>query len=128
VGGRDADAVYMLMFGLAGLDITRLPLHTACMAVFMPSLRVFERDGRVRLALAGFGHADGATLQEAADELVRRVLVIAMAVRAGDVCPRSTECMVDPAQLAFIWELGLIAASGGDIRGRLFGPEGTHAA
>ena len=98
------------------------------MAAFTPSLSVVELDGRVRLGLAGFGHADGATLQEAADELVRRVLVIALAVRAGDVIPRSTECMVDPAQLAFIWELGMIAASGGDVRSRLFGPEGLQAA
>ncbi len=98
------------------------------MAAYTPSVSVVDIDGRVRLGLAGFGHADGATLQEAADELVRRVLVIAMAVRAGDVSPRSTECMVDPPQLAFIWELGRIAASGGDIRSRLFGPEGLEAA
>jgi hypothetical protein len=98
------------------------------MAGFTPALSVVEVDGRVRLGLAGFGHADGATLQEAADELVRRVLVVAIAVRSGDACPRSTDCIVDPAQLAFIWELGLIAASGGDIRGRLFGPAGIHAA
>jgi hypothetical protein len=98
------------------------------MAGFTPTLSVVELDGRVRLALAGFGHAEGATLQEAADELVRRVLVIAMALRAGDVAPRSTECMVDPAQLAFVWELGLIAAAGGDVRGRLFGPDGLQAA
>jgi hypothetical protein len=98
------------------------------MTAFTPSLSVVELDGRVRLGLAGFGHADGATLQEAADELVRRVLVIALAVLAGDVIPRSTDCVVDPAQLAFIWELGLIAASGGDVRSRLFGPEGLQAA
>jgi hypothetical protein len=112
----------------AGLDIARLEIHTAYMAGYTPHLSVVELDGRVRLGLAGFGHADGATLQEAADELVRRVLVIAMAVRAGDVLSRSRECMVDPAQVAFIWELGLIAASGGDIRSRLFGPEGLQAA
>ena len=98
------------------------------MEAFTPALRVVELDSRVRLVLAGFGHADGATLQEAADELVRQVLVIALAVRAGDVLPRSTECMVDPAQLAFIWELGAIAASGGDVRRRLLGPEGLQAA
>lgn len=98
------------------------------MAAYTPSLSVFEHDGRVGLGLAGFGQADGATLQEAADELVRRLLAIAMALRAGDVFPRSTECLVDPAQLAFVWELGLIAASGGDIRSRLFGPEWIQAA
>jgi hypothetical protein len=98
------------------------------MAAFTPTLSVVELDGRVRLGLSGFGHADGATLQDAADELVRQMLVIAMAVRAGDVLPRSTECMIDPAQLAFIWEVGLIAASGGDVHRRLFGPEGLQAA
>lgn len=96
------------------------------MAPYTPSLSLVEVDGRVRLWLAGFGHADGATMQEAADELQRRVLLIAMAVCAGDVIFRSTECMVDPAQLAFICELGLIAASGGDVRRRLFGPEGLQ--
>ena len=80
-----ADAPLMATDDCARLDIPGFDRHTACMAAFTPSLSVVELDGRVRLALAGFGHADGATLQEAADELVRRVLVIAMAVRAGDV-------------------------------------------
>jgi hypothetical protein len=90
------------------------------MATFRPSLSVSEHDGYVRLSLAGFGHADGATLQEAADDLVRHVLAIAVAVCSGDLCPRSSECLIDPAQLAYIWELGLVAASGGDIRGLLY--------
>jgi hypothetical protein len=94
------------------------------MAAFRPSLSVSEHDCRVRLSLGGFGHADGATLQEAADELVRRVLAIALAVHSGDLCPRSSEWLVDPAQLAYIWDLGLIAASGGDIRRLLFCPDG----
>ena len=107
-----------------GREAGRNAPQTAFMATFRPSLSVSEHDGCVRLSLAGFGHADGATLQEAADELVRHVLAIALAVHSGDLCPRSSECLVDPAQLAYTWELGLIAASGGDIRGLLLGPEG----
>ena len=95
-----------------------------CMAAFRPSLSISEHDCRVRLSLAGFGDVEGATLQEAADELVRRALAIALAVRSGDVCPRSSESLIDPAQLAYVWELGLVAASGGDIRSVLFGPDG----
>ena len=94
------------------------------MAAFRPSLSISEHDCRVRLSLAGFGDVEGATLQEAADELVRRALAIALAVRSGDVCPGSSESLIDPAQLAYVWELGLVAASGGDIRSVLFGPDG----
>jgi hypothetical protein len=112
----------------ARLYVSELPTHTLVMAVFTPSLSVVERGDRVRLVLEGIGHAEAGTLREAADELVRKALVIAMAVRAGEACPRSTDCLFDPSQLAFFWELGLIAAAGGDVRGRLFDPERIRAA
>ena len=54
-----------------------------------------EVGGRVRLTLAGLTQAEGTTLQEAADDLVRRVLLIAMAFRASGIgtardAPRAT--------------------------------------
>jgi hypothetical protein len=52
------------------------------MAVELP-LEVSERAGRVRLRLGDFGYAEGETLQDASDELVRQMLVIAMAFRDG---------------------------------------------
>ena len=88
-----------------------------------PPLQVSEVGDRVRLGLGGFGHVDGATLQEAADELVRRLLVVAMAFRASGIGPIYAECRPDPVLLDFVWELGEIAARGGDIRERLFGVE-----
>ena len=88
---------------------------------YTPSLRVSEIGGRVRLSLVGFRHADGATLQEAADELVRRMLLVAMALRTDGIGRMPYAFQPDPDELQFIWELGEIAARGEDIRGRLFG-------
>jgi hypothetical protein len=88
-----------------------------------PQLRVSEIGGRLRLTLAGLADAEGASLQEAGDELVRRVLLIAMAFRSSGIGPISSECVPDPALLSFVFELGDLAASGGDIRPRLFGGE-----
>jgi cytosine/adenosine deaminase-related metal-dependent hydrolase len=88
-----------------------------------PRLRISELDGGVRLGLDGFSYVEGATLQEAADELVRRVLVVAMAFRASGIGPMYSECRADPGALDLIWNLGEVAAAGGDIRDHLFGPE-----
>jgi hypothetical protein len=90
-----------------------------------PQLSVYELGGRVRLVLHGLAHAEGASLQEAGDELVHRVLVIAMAFRASGIGPINSECPVDLALLDFVYEVGEIAAGGGDIRPRLF--SGEHA-
>jgi hypothetical protein len=88
---------------------------------FTPALHIAEAGGAVRLGLAGFGYVEGATLQDAADELVRKLLVVVMAFRSGGVGRYNSECPPDAATLDFLWELGEIAASGGDIRERLFG-------
>jgi hypothetical protein len=77
--------------------------------------------GRVRLSLFGLRHAGGATLQEAADELVRRMLLIAMAFRADGIGRMFYAYRPDPDALEFICELDEIAARGEDIRERLFG-------
>jgi hypothetical protein len=77
----------------------------------------------VRLTLGALAQADGSTLQEAADELVRRVLVIVMAFRSSGIGPINSECAADLALLNFVFELGEIAARGHDIRPRLFGSE-----
>jgi hypothetical protein len=95
------------------------------MPVAGPRLRVSEEGGRVHLALAGLTRAEGATLQEAADDLVRRVLLIAMAFRVSGIGPVSSECSSDVGLLDFVYELGEIAARGDDIRPRLFGAELT---
>ena len=86
-----------------------------------PPLRIREVGDRVRLSLDGLSQADGATLQEAADALRCRLLVLALAYRSHGFT-------VDPADRApglgwtgFLHELGEIAARGGDILERVFG-------
>ncbi|HUA07575.1 MAG TPA: hypothetical protein VMB27_26975 [Solirubrobacteraceae bacterium] len=91
------------------------------MLEFTPSMHVLETRGRVRITMPGITYGSGQTLQDAADELVRKVLVIAMAFRADSVAPAGPELRVDPAIHEFIWELAGIAARGDDIRDRLFG-------
>jgi hypothetical protein len=90
------------------------------MSAVMPPLRISEVGGRVRVSIEGLGGAEGSCLQEAADELVRRLLLIAMALRSTGIGPIS-ECAPDYELVEFVWELGEIAAAGGDIRVRLFG-------
>jgi hypothetical protein len=92
------------------------------MASFTPSLEVRQVAGRVRLLIDGLGcYGDGQTLQEAADDLIRRLLVVAMAFRSGGMGPFSSEVRPDFAMMEFLYELGEIAAAGGDIRARVFG-------
>jgi hypothetical protein len=89
---------------------------------FSPTLEVREVGGRVRLHCQGLAYGEGATLQEAADDLVACVLMLAMAFRSGGVGPMSSESPPpDIAMLNFLYELADIAAAGGSIRDRLFG-------
>lgn len=88
--------------------------------MFAPSLHVFESADRVRITLLGIAQGSGPTFEDATDELVRKLLIIAMAFRAGSVVPASTELRLDPAVYEFIWELATMAANGEDIRERVF--------
>jgi hypothetical protein len=74
----------------------------------------------VRLQLGQFARGEGTTLQEAADDLIHRLLVLVMAVRSSGF---SASCEVRPdlETMDFLYELGDFAAAGGDIRQRLFG-------
>ena len=85
-----------------------------------PALTVRERAGGVRLHLGSLTHGDGPTLQEAADDLVRRALILARALRTGGLAaPR--EIAHDLSALNFLYELDEVAAAGGDVRRQLFG-------
>jgi hypothetical protein len=88
---------------------------------FVPELQVQEIGGRVRLALRGFSFVEGSTLQDAADELVHRMLLTAMALRSSGLGPIYPGAAPDVDALAFVWRLGEVAAAGGDIRSHLFG-------
>lgn len=89
---------------------------------YQPPLEVRQTAGRVRLHLGVLASGEGATLQEAADDLVVQVLVLVTAFRSSGIGPLPREGpRPDPAMLEFLYELGEIAAAGGDIRQRLFG-------
>jgi hypothetical protein len=79
-----------------------------------------ETAGCVRLQLGQFARGEGTTLQEAADDLIHRLLVLVMAVRSSGF---SAACEVRPdlETMDFLYELGDFAAAGGDIRDRVFG-------
>jgi hypothetical protein len=85
----------------------------------MPALAITEAGGRVRLNLGGFAHGEGSSLQEAADELIRHLLELALAFRSSG-CSASRELRPDLETMNFLQELGEIAAAGGDIRARVF--------
>jgi hypothetical protein len=102
-------------------------MQTSDMSTFAPTLRVDEIGGRVRLSLDGVCSAKGASLQEAADELVLKVLVAVMAFRSVGMGGFSTLCRPEIGLVRFLWELGEIAAADGDIRERLFGPSAMAA-
>ena len=90
----------------------------------MPSLTVREQGGRCRLRLAGDAWGNGATLQEAADDLVARVIRHAAALRDGCTWP----CELGPQDrrwFEFLYEVGEIAARGGDVRRRIVGGGGV---
>ena len=87
---------------------------------FTPPLTVQELPGRVRLWLGTLTYGTGSTLQDAADDLVQRLLGYVMVLR-GRGLPASSELgPPDPAAVGFLYELAEIAATGGDIRQRLF--------
>jgi hypothetical protein len=86
-----------------------------------PQLEVVEAGGTCRLLLGGFAQGNGRTLQEAADDLVCRLLGVAMSWRSGGFRISRELGPIDLRWFEFIHELGEIAAAGGDIRGRLFG-------
>ncbi len=84
-------------------------------------LTVQESSGRVRLCLGSLAHGDGPTLQDAADDLVQRLLSYVMALRASGFRPSLELAPLDLPTMDYLYELGEIAAAGGDIRSRLFG-------
>jgi hypothetical protein len=86
----------------------------------MLPLTISEDHRRVRLDLGGFARGEGASLQEAADDLICSILRLALAFRASG-CSASSEVRPDLETINFLHELGEIAAAGGDIREHVFG-------
>jgi hypothetical protein len=86
-----------------------------------PALSIHELGGRCRLCLGGNVQGEGATLQEAADDLVRKLLALAISLRSSAGFRASPEAPhQDFRWFEFLYELGAIAARGEDIRPRVF--------
>jgi hypothetical protein len=105
----------------SGLSFSRLGTNQGTpMPVAMPSLSVAERSGSVCLQLGGLARGQGMTLQEAADDLIRRLLALAIAFRSNGFMV-SRELPPDRDALDFLCKLGEVAASGDDVRAYVFG-------
>ena len=85
-----------------------------------PTLTLTESGGQVCLQLGGFARGKGASLQEAADDLIHSILGVVMAFRSSGFAA-STELCPDFETLDFLAQLGAFAAAGGDIREVVFG-------
>jgi hypothetical protein len=85
----------------------------------MPALSITEAGGRVRLDLGGFARGEGSSLHEAADDLILSILRLVIAFRATGF-RACGEAQPDIETMNFLYELGEIAAAGGDIRSRVF--------
>lgn len=85
----------------------------------MPVLTITELGERVRLSLGGLAHGEGASLQDAADDLVRSLLRLVLALRSNGFGV-SRELCPDVETIGYLQELGEIAAAGGDIRAHVF--------
>jgi hypothetical protein len=88
---------------------------------WMPPLVVQKQGGGCRLRLANDAWGDGPTLQEAADDLVARVVRHATALRAGGSTCSKELGPPDLRWLDFLYEVGELAASGSDVRQRIVG-------
>jgi hypothetical protein len=83
-------------------------------------LTVTESEGRVRLQFGAVARGEGASLQEAGDDLIRRLLELVVALRASGFAA-SGEVRVDLETMDWLYRLGEVAAGGGDIRAWVFG-------
>ena len=81
-----------------------------------PALELCETGDGCRLSLGGWAHGEGETLQQAADRLIARVLDIALRFRTSGYRFARTAAGPSIDELSFVWELGEIAAGGGDNR------------
>ena len=86
-----------------------------------PELRVHETGTGCRLTLVGVTYGNGATLQEAADDLVVRVLNVVMGVRSSGFPARPGIGAPARGVLEFLWAVGDLAAGGHDVRPHILG-------
>lgn len=87
-----------------------------------PPVRLSEVGDRCRLWLGRYTFGDGASLQEAGDDLLRKLARLADALLSGPGLRMTSDTgPPDRVWLNFLYEVGEIVASGGDLRRRVFG-------
>jgi hypothetical protein len=89
--------------------------------VWSPALSLRESAGRCHLTLSGLTYGVGFSLQEAADDLIARLVGIALGARSSGFHHAAELGPPDVNLIDFISEVGDIAARGEDIRPRVFG-------
>jgi hypothetical protein len=93
--------------------------------VGVPALHLSESGSSCRLSLNGWASGVGSTLQDAADDLLARLLDIGLSIRASGFAVPSELGPPDHECLEFFWRIGDLAARGGDVRAFVFGsPDG----
>jgi hypothetical protein len=101
-------------------DLPGRPRSISPIMQHMLPLTLTEGEGLVRLQVDNLARGEGRSLQDAADDLVRRLLGLAIAFRSSGF-KTSCELQPDLEAIGLLYELGEIAAAGGDIRARVFG-------
>jgi hypothetical protein len=86
-----------------------------------PDLHLSSVADRCRLTLLGVTYGNGTTLQEASNDLLVRLFDLGLGLRSGRTRFSGDLGAPDPRVIDFLWEIGDIAARGGDIRERVFG-------
>ena len=87
-----------------------------------PLLRTRAIAGGVRLELGAWSYGNGRTVQEAADDLVVRVIRQAAALRRDGLRFTSEMPPPDRALLDVLWDVSELAARGEDVRPVVFRP------
>ncbi|WP_020524707.1 hypothetical protein [Catelliglobosispora koreensis] len=83
-----------------------------------PELHLRIHGNHCRLTLAGLTYGNGLTLQEAGQDLIARVLDLALGLRAGYQV--TSVAQADARVVEFLWEIGELAIRGEDVWRRVF--------
>ena len=86
-----------------------------------PELRLAEGPDGCRLSLVGVVTGRGATMQDAATDMLVRLFDMSLRLRTGRVRFSTELRPPEPRIMTFLFEIGEIAVRGGDIRPRVFG-------